>query len=68
MACPPERRAVGQAGPAVASGGGICGGVLLYPMGVIAEQFGAPAALLLPAVCFAVVAPYGWKGATVARR
>jgi FHS family L-fucose permease-like MFS transporter len=41
----------------------IGGGVLLpYPMGVIAETWGTPAAFLLPAVCFAVVAVYGWKG------
>lgn len=42
----------------------IGGGVLLpYPMGLIAEQYGTPSAFLLPAVCFAVVALYGWKGA-----
>lgn len=42
----------------------IGGGVLLpYPMGVIAEQYGTPAAFLLPAACFVVVALYGWKGA-----
>lgn len=41
----------------------IGGGVLLpYPMGVIAELYGTPAAFLLPAACFAVVALYGWKG------
>jgi FHS family L-fucose permease-like MFS transporter len=42
----------------------IGGGVLLpYPMGRIADAYGTPAAFLLPAVCFAVVALYGWKGA-----
>lgn len=42
----------------------IGGGVLLpYPMGRIAEAYGTPAAFLLPAVCFAVVAAYGWRGA-----
>jgi len=41
----------------------IGGGVLLpYPMGVVAELYGTPSAFLLPAVCFAVVALYGWKG------
>jgi FHS family L-fucose permease-like MFS transporter len=44
----------------------IGGGVLLpYPMGRIAEAFGTPAAFLLPAVCFAAVAAYGWRGAEV---
>ncbi|CAN7342145.1 sugar MFS transporter [Phenylobacterium sp. LjRoot225] len=42
----------------------IGGGVLLpYPMGRIAEAYGTPAAFLLPAACFAVVAAYGWRGA-----
>jgi FHS family L-fucose permease-like MFS transporter len=46
----------------------IGGGVLLpYPMGRIAEAYGTPAAFLLPAVCFAVVALYGWRGAEVSR-
>jgi len=41
----------------------IGGGVLLpYPMGLIAEQYGTPAAFLLPAICFGVVALYGCKG------
>lgn len=40
----------------------IGGGVLLpYPMGRIAELHGTPSAFLLPALCFAVVALYGWK-------
>ena len=44
----------------------IGGGVLLpWPMGKIAELYGAPTAFLLPAACFAVVALYGWKGSTV---
>ncbi|MCI3179530.1 glucose/galactose MFS transporter [Caulobacter sp. CCUG 60055] len=45
----------------------IGGGVLLpWPMGKIAELYGTPAAFLLPAACFAVVALYGWKGARAA--
>jgi len=44
----------------------IGGGVLLpYPMGLIAEAYGSPAAFVLPAICFAAVALYGWKGAEV---
>jgi FHS family L-fucose permease-like MFS transporter len=47
----------------------IGGGVLLpYPMGRIAEQWGTPAAFLLPAAIFAVVALYGWKGAAQPRQ
>jgi FHS family L-fucose permease-like MFS transporter len=42
----------------------IGGGVLLpYPMGRIAEAYGTPAAFLLPAICFAAVGAYGWRGA-----
>jgi FHS family L-fucose permease-like MFS transporter len=42
----------------------IGGGVLLpYPMGRMAEAWGTPAAFLLPAACFALVAVYGWRGA-----
>ncbi|MDB5436300.1 MAG: transporter [Phenylobacterium sp.] len=42
----------------------IGGGVLLpYPMGRIAEAYGTPAAFLLPAASFALVAYYGWRGA-----
>lgn len=45
----------------------IGGGVLLpYPMGRIAEAYGTPAAFLLPAACFGVVALYGWRGARIA--
>jgi FHS family L-fucose permease-like MFS transporter len=41
----------------------IGGGVLLpYPMGVIADSYGTPAAFLLPAAIFAWVALYGWSG------
>ncbi|WP_312163604.1 MFS transporter [Phenylobacterium sp.] len=44
----------------------IGGGVLLpYPMGLIAEAYGVPAAFLLPAVSFAAVALYGWVGSAV---
>lgn len=44
----------------------IGGGVLLpWPMGRIAELYGTPAAFLLPAACFAVVALYGWRGAKI---
>ena len=44
----------------------IGGGVLLpYPMGLIGEHYGTPAAFLLPAVAFATVALYGWRGARI---
>jgi FHS family L-fucose permease-like MFS transporter len=44
----------------------IGGGILLpYPMGLIAQGYGTPAAFVLPAICFALVALYGWKGADV---
>ena len=46
----------------------IGGGVLLpWPMGKIADLYGANVAFLLPTVCFAVVAWYGWKGAGLGR-
>ena len=46
----------------------IGGGVLLpWPMGKIADLYGANVAFLLPAACFAVVAWYGWKGAGLGR-
>ena len=46
----------------------IGGGVLLpWPMGRIADLYGANVAFLLPAACFAVVAWYGWKGAGLGR-
>jgi FHS family L-fucose permease-like MFS transporter len=42
----------------------IGGGALLpYPMGRIADAYGTPAAFILPAVIFALIALYGWKGA-----
>ena len=42
----------------------IGGGVLLpWPMGKLADLYGANIAFLLPAACFVVVAWYGWKGA-----
>lgn len=42
----------------------IGGGVLLpYPMGRLAELWGTPAAFVLPAACFALVALYGLWGA-----
>ncbi len=44
----------------MAIGGGV---VLPYPMGAIGDAYGMPAAFLLPAACFAVVALYGWLGA-----
>ncbi len=40
----------------MAIGGGV---VLPYPMGLLAERFGAPAAFYLPAVAFLLVALYG---------
>jgi FHS family L-fucose permease-like MFS transporter len=49
----------------MAIGGGI---VLPYPMGLIAQARGTPAAFVLPALCFALVAFYGWKGAEPERR
>jgi len=46
----------------------IGGGVLLpWPMGRLADLYGANIAFLLPAACFAVVAWYGWKGAELGR-
>ncbi len=44
----------------------IGGGVLLpYPMGLIGESYGTPAAFLLPAVAFAIVSLYAWRGAAI---
>ncbi len=37
--------------------------MLPWPMGRIADLYGATVAFLMPAICFAVVAWYGWKGA-----
>ncbi|MNU43987.1 L-fucose-proton symporter [compost metagenome] len=46
----------------------IGGGVLLpWPMGKLADLYGANIAFLLPAACFVVVAWYGWKGAGLGR-
>jgi FHS family L-fucose permease-like MFS transporter len=62
---------VADLGPATKRGASIMvmsigGGVLLpYPMGLIAEAYGTPAAFLAPAACFAVVALYGWRGAKI---
>lgn len=46
----------------MAIGGGV---ILPYPMGLLAESYGAPAAFVLPAIAFAVVALYGWRGAAL---
>jgi MFS transporter, FHS family, L-fucose permease len=46
----------------MAIGGGV---ILPYPMGRIADTYGTPISFLLPAAIFAVVALYGWKGATL---
>jgi FHS family L-fucose permease-like MFS transporter len=47
----------------------IGGGVLLpWPMGKLADLYGANIAFLLPAACFTVVAWYGWKGAGLGRK
>jgi FHS family L-fucose permease-like MFS transporter len=47
----------------------IGGGVLLpWPMGKLADLYGANIAFLLPAACFVVVAWYGWKGAGLGRK
>jgi FHS family L-fucose permease-like MFS transporter len=46
----------------------IGGGVLLpWPMGKLADLYGANIAFLLPCACFVVVAWYGWKGAGLGR-
>lgn len=44
----------------------IGGGLLLpYPMGVIGDHYGMPAAFLLPAAGFLLVTWYGWRGSRV---
>jgi len=44
----------------------IGGGVLLpYPMGMIGDAYGMPAAFLLPAAGFVLVAWYGWRGSRI---
>jgi FHS family L-fucose permease-like MFS transporter len=62
---------VRELGPAAKRGASfmvmaIGGGVILpYPMGLLAEAHGAPFAFVLPAIAFAIVALYGWKGASL---
>jgi FHS family L-fucose permease-like MFS transporter len=46
----------------MAIGGGVA---LPYPMGLLAENFGGPAAFYLPAIAFAVVALYGWRWSAI---
>ncbi|MCP3735916.1 sugar MFS transporter [Sphingomonas sp. RP10(2022)] len=46
----------GASAMVMAIGGGVA---LPYPMGLMAERYGAPAAFVLPAIAFAVVALYG---------
>ena len=46
----------------MAIGGGV---ILPYPMGLLAEAHGAPFAFVLPTIAFAIVALYGWKGASL---
>jgi FHS family L-fucose permease-like MFS transporter len=64
---------VADLGPATKRGASmmvmaISGGLLLpYPMGLVAQAHGTPAAFLLPAACFAAVALYGWKGSATRR-
>jgi FHS family L-fucose permease-like MFS transporter len=64
---------VADLGPATKRGASmmvmaISGGLLLpYPMGLVAQAYGTPAAFLLPAACFAAVALYGWKGSAARR-
>ncbi|WP_137897439.1 sugar MFS transporter [Sphingomonas sp. 2SG] len=48
----------GASAMVMAIGGGVA---LPYPMGLLAERYGAPAAFVLPAVSFAIVALYGWR-------
>ncbi|MDR3528556.1 MAG: sugar MFS transporter [Rhizomicrobium sp.] len=44
----------------------IGGGLLLpYPMGLIGDHYGMPAAFLLPAAGFLLVAWYGWRGSRI---
>lgn len=46
----------------MAIGGGV---ILPYPMGLLAETYGAPMAFVLPAAAFALVALYGARGAAI---
>jgi FHS family L-fucose permease-like MFS transporter len=48
----------GASAMVMAIGGGVA---LPYPMGLMAEYYGAPAAFVLPAAAFAIVALYGWR-------
>jgi FHS family L-fucose permease-like MFS transporter len=52
----------GASAMVMAIGGGVA---LPYPMGLMAEYYGAPAAFVLPAVAFAIVALYGWRFAAL---
>ena len=62
---------VRELGPAAKRGASLMvmaigGGVILpYPMGLLAEAYGAPAAFVLPAFAFAIVSLYGWRGAAI---
>ncbi|HEX7822612.1 MAG TPA: sugar MFS transporter [Sphingobium sp.] len=46
----------------MAIGGGV---IFPYPMGLVAEAYGAPTAFLLPAAAFLLVALYAWRGARI---
>jgi FHS family L-fucose permease-like MFS transporter len=52
----------GASAMVMAIGGGVA---LPYPMGLMAEYYGAPAAFVLPAAAFAIVALYGWRFAAI---
>jgi FHS family L-fucose permease-like MFS transporter len=52
----------GASAMVMAIGGGVA---LPYPMGLMAEYYGAPAAFVLPAAAFAIVALYGWRFAAL---
>ena len=52
----------GASAMVMAIGGGV---VLPYPMGRMAELYGAPAGFVLPAAAFAIVALYGWRFAAL---
>ena len=46
----------------MAIGGGVA---FPYPMGLLAETYGGPAAFYLPAAAFALVAIYGWRWSAI---
>lgn len=46
----------------MAIGGGV---IFPYPMGLIAERYGAPASFVLPAAAFLLVTLYAWRGARI---